>query len=77
LINIADLAVLPEHRGKGIRRRLLEAVEGKARQERCCKVTLEVQENNQRARRVYERAGFEQAFYGETTGGSLYYWKNL
>jgi ribosomal protein S18 acetylase RimI-like enzyme len=77
LINISDLAVLPDYRGRGIGKQLLTAVEDKARTLGCCKVTLEVQENNTRARNVYERSGFEQAVYGETTGGSLYYWKNL
>jgi ribosomal protein S18 acetylase RimI-like enzyme len=77
LINIHDLAVLPEHRGRGIGRSLLEAVECKARQRGCSKVTLEVQENNSRARRVYEAAGFAQAVYGDTTGGSLFYSKTL
>jgi ribosomal protein S18 acetylase RimI-like enzyme len=77
LINISDLAVLPEHRRQGIGRRLLAAVEQKARNLDCCKVTLEVQENNANARRTYEHAGFTQAVYGPTTGGSLYYWKTL
>jgi ribosomal protein S18 acetylase RimI-like enzyme len=77
LINISDLAVLPEHRVQGIGKHLLAAVERKAREIGCCKVTLEVQENNVRARRVYEQSGYAQAIYGETTGGSLYYWKNL
>ncbi len=77
LINIADLAVLPEHRGVGIGRQLLSAVERKARELNCCKVTLEVQENNAVARQAYEQSGFTQAVYGPDTGGSLYYWKNL
>ena len=77
LINISDLAVLPEHRGAGIGRQLLQAVEQKARELNCCKVTLEVQENNTVARRAYEQSGFTQAIYGPDTGGSLYYWKNL
>ena len=77
LINIHDLAVLPEHRGRGIGRLLLEAVERKARERGCSKVTLEVQENNARARGLYEATGFAQAVYGETTGGSLFYTKAL
>lgn len=77
LINISDFAVLPEYRGRGFGRRLLATVEHKARQLDCCRVTLEVQENNATARRIYERAGFAQAVYGEKTGGSLYYWKQL
>jgi ribosomal protein S18 acetylase RimI-like enzyme len=77
LVNIHDLAVLPEHRGRGIGLALLSAIELRARELGCCKVTLEVQENNHRARRAYERAGFAQAVYGETTGGSLFYTKAL
>jgi ribosomal protein S18 acetylase RimI-like enzyme len=77
LINIHDLAVLPTHRGHGAGRRLLEAVEVKARSMGCCKVTLEVQENNRRARRVYEAAGFAQAHYQEAAGGALFYAKPI
>ena len=40
LINIHDLAVLPQHRGRGVGRRLLEAVERKAQALDCCKITL-------------------------------------
>jgi ribosomal protein S18 acetylase RimI-like enzyme len=71
LINIHDFVVLPETRGRGIGRRLLAAVEQTARDHGCCKVTLEVQENNQRARRIYAAAGFQQAVYAEAAGGSL------
>lgn len=77
LINIHDLAVLPEHRGRGIGRALLTAVEAKARALNCVKVTLEVQENNQRARHTYKSFGFAQAVYGDETGGSLFYTKVL
>jgi GNAT superfamily N-acetyltransferase len=72
-INVHDLSVLPEHRGAGIGRRLLEAVAAKARALGCCKLTLEVQENNARARRLYESFGFRQAVYVESAGGVLYY----
>jgi GNAT superfamily N-acetyltransferase len=75
LINVHDLSVLPEHRGRGIGQTLLRAVEAAARERGCVKVTLEVQENNQRARQIYERAGFGQAVYGVATGGSLFYSK--
>jgi ribosomal protein S18 acetylase RimI-like enzyme len=58
LINIHDLAVLPEYRGQGVGRRLLEAVEVAARASNCCKLTLEVRDDNTRARRLYEAFGF-------------------
>ncbi|HYF48761.1 MAG TPA: GNAT family N-acetyltransferase [Planctomycetota bacterium] len=77
LVNIHDLAVLPACRGHGLGKRLLEAVTRKARELGCCKVTLEVQENNRPARRVYQSCGFTQAVYGPETGGSLFYVKAL
>ena len=77
LINIHDLAVLPSQRGQGTGRRLLEAIERKARETGCCKLTLEVQENNHRARRLYEAVGFSQSVYEEAAGGSLFLSKPL
>ena len=77
LINISDLAVLPDHREQRIGRRLLKAVEGKAREIGCCKLTIEVQENNHRARHVYESVGFSQAVYVEEAGGALFLSKPL
>lgn len=58
LINIHDLAVVPEARGKGIGTKLLEAVQRKARDLKCCKLTLEVRDDNP-AIDLYERFGFE------------------
>jgi len=77
LINIHDLAVSPECRGQGVGRQLLEAVECKARALGCCKLTLETQEKNRRAQRVYAAAGFAQAVYEEAAGGSLFFAKPL
>jgi len=77
LINIHDLAVLPEHRRQGTVRRLLEEVERKARDMGCCKLTLEVLEGNRRARQVYQAAGFAQVEYQAATGGALFLSKSL
>lgn len=63
VLNIHDLAVSPNFRGRGIGEMLLSAVEKKAAENDCCKVTLEVREDN-RARNLYERQGFS---YGEPT----------
>ena len=71
LVNISDYYVPPAERGRGIGRRLMEAIEGRARDLGCCKLTLEVQENNQRARRLYGAAGFAQAVYVAEAGGAL------
>lgn len=61
VLNVHDLAVNPTFRGNGIGQALLTAVEKEAKAENCCKITLEVREDN-RARNLYERYGFS---YGE------------
>ena len=58
LINIHDLAVLPEYRGQGVGRLILGRVEAKGRELGCCKLTLEVRDDNHRAQRLYQKAGF-------------------
>jgi GNAT superfamily N-acetyltransferase len=73
LINIHDLAVLPERRGEGIGRALLAAVERKARALGCSKVTLETQEHNSLARHLYEDVGFQNAIEGKSAGRTLFY----
>jgi ribosomal protein S18 acetylase RimI-like enzyme len=77
LINIHDLAVLPGNRGGGVGKKLLAAVEDRARAMDCCKVTLEVLENNHRALKVYAAAGFARATYTEAAGGALFFSKKL
>ena len=77
LINIHDFAVLPDCRRLGIGRMMLEKVEQKAIELGCCKLTLETQENNTRARQIYEAAGFAQAVYQAEAGGSLFYSKKI
>jgi len=51
----------------GVGRALLEAVEARALELGCCKLTLEVHEDNLRARRLYEHFGFE----GHHVGGDV------
>ena len=60
------------HRGTGIGRLLLDKIAEHARSLGCCRLALEVQENNHRARAIYAAAGFEQAVYVPEAGGSLY-----
>ena len=76
LLNIHDLAVLQSHRGQGIGRQLLQTVEGHARQIGCCKLTLEVLENNP-ASNLYQSCGFAQAEYAPAAGRALFYDKVL
>jgi GNAT superfamily N-acetyltransferase len=58
LLNVHDLAVLPEFQGRGIGRALLAAAEERARARGCCKLTLEVREDNHGARKLYLERGF-------------------
>jgi ribosomal protein S18 acetylase RimI-like enzyme len=71
LINIHDFVVLSALRGKGVGRRLLEAIEGKARELGCCKLTLEVMDNNHRALRIYEAAGFARYALQKGSGTAI------
>ncbi|MEX2092468.1 MAG: GNAT family N-acetyltransferase [Pirellulales bacterium] len=71
LLNLHDLAVIAEYRGQGVGRRLLAAVEEKARALGCCKVTLEVLEANP-ARAIYEASGYASLEYGNGAGRSLF-----
>jgi GNAT superfamily N-acetyltransferase len=66
LLNIHDLAVLPRYRGQGVGRALLRAAEEQARLKGCCKLTLEVQDDNRRARTLYESFGFADVVYGSS-----------
>lgn len=58
MINIHDLAVLPGFQGRGIGSELLAEVERRARERGCCKITLEVHDANEGAKRLYAAAGF-------------------
>lgn len=65
LLNIHDLAVTPAYRGRGIGRSLLAFVEERAREDGCCKLTLEVQDSNALARGLYRSFGFGDFVVGE------------
>ena len=64
LINIHDIFVDSSLRGKGIGRMLLEKIETKARVLKCCRLTLEVRQDNHVARGLYRKAGFDPVVVG-------------
>ncbi len=76
-INIHDFFVSEHARGRGISRALLDAIEEEARASDCCKLTLEVLAQNERARSVYHAAGFSHAAADESPGGTLFYTRSL
>ena len=67
LINIHDLAVKSSHRGLGIGAKLIQAVESTALELGCCKLTLEVLVENERARGLYRKVGFQEAAFNNKT----------
>ncbi len=72
LLNVHDLAVLPEFQGRGIGRALLAAAEERAVARGCCKVTLEVLETNTGARRLYHDQGFRDFELGGVAQRTLF-----
>jgi GNAT superfamily N-acetyltransferase len=58
LINIHDIVVHSDWRGKGVAQQLMQAVELEARARAACKITLEVLTGNHTAMKSYERFGF-------------------
>jgi len=72
LMNIHDFMVLPDFRGRGIGRALLAKAETTARRMNCCKMTLEVQEHNIPARKLYRKYGFKDSFLDVEAGSQLF-----
>jgi GNAT superfamily N-acetyltransferase len=64
LINIHDIFVDTSVRGTGIGAMLLERIEANARDLNCCRITLEVREDNRVARGLYRKVGFDQVVVG-------------
>ena len=63
LVNIHDVVVTASARGQGVPGRMLAEVEAIARENDCCRLTLEVLDNNQSAWRAYEKLGFGRTPY--------------
>lgn len=77
LLNIHDIAVAASHRGRGIGRRLLDAVEAEARARGCCKLTLEALEGNAGAIALYRDVGFVAYELDPTMGRASFFEKWL
>lgn len=58
LVNVHDVAVLPDYRGQRVAEKMLLLVEEIARERGACKLTLEVLQGNVGAIRLYQRVGF-------------------
>jgi GNAT superfamily N-acetyltransferase len=64
LLNIHDIFVDLSVRGRGIGAMLLERIEARARDLNCCRITLEVREDNRVARGLYRKVGFDRVVVG-------------
>ena len=76
LINIHDIVVLEQFRGNGLSQKMLQKVEQIAREEGCCKLTLEVLGNNEAAKSAYRKFGFT-AYQLNPEKGTAQFWQKL
>jgi GNAT superfamily N-acetyltransferase len=76
LVNIHDLAVLPGHRGAGIGKALLAAVEAEGLKRGAVKITLEVLSGNP-ARHLYAREGYGDYQLDPEAGTAMFWQKRL
>lgn len=74
LVNIHDLVVLCAHRGKGIGRALMQAVEAEAAARGACKVTLEVLSGNETAKALYAVQGY-RSYALDPEAGTAQFWE--
>lgn len=77
LLNLHDFVVSPAFRGRGVAKAMLARLEAEARSRGCCKITLEVLSNNQRARGIYAAAGFGAYELDPKAGQALFFQKKL
>jgi GNAT superfamily N-acetyltransferase len=69
MINIHDVFVFKEHRGKGVGRQLMNAIIDEAKKRKCSRITLEVRKDNINAQALYRSLGFEEVEQG------MFYWR--
>lgn len=77
LVNIHDIVVLEACRGQGVGSRLLERIEGVARERGACKLTLEVLDKNDSAKAAYAKAGFSAYELDPAYGQAVFLEKTL
>ena len=77
LLNIHDVVVHADWRGRGISRTLFAAAEDLARQRNCCKLTLEVLSGNVVARSAYAACGFTGYELDPQAGQAIFLEKKL
>lgn len=77
ILNIHDIAVTQEHRGRGLSKKLLAKAEEIATGMGCCKLTLEVLEGNAIAQAAYKACGYAGYELDPKAGKALFWQKKL
>lgn len=77
LVNVHDVIVSRDWRGRGVARALFDEIEAVARSADACKVTLEVLSGNERAKAFYASIGFGDYALDPSTGTALFWQKRL
>lgn len=77
LLNIHDIAVSKEYRGRGIGRKLFDEIHKLAAEMGACKVTLEVLEGNEPARALYASLGYGDYVLDPKMGKAMFWQKRL
>lgn len=75
LLNIHDIVVAQEHRGRGLSKKLLAKAEEIAMGMGCCKLTLEVLEGNAVAQAAYKAYGYAGYELHPKAGKALFWQK--
>jgi GNAT superfamily N-acetyltransferase len=77
LLNIHDVFVTQNQRGKGLFKLMLQKVEAIAIARGCCKLTLEVLEGNHAAQAAYKASGFAAYELDPQMGRAMFWQKKL
>ena len=77
LVNIHDLVIHPDFRGRGLSKQLMQSIEAIAHEKGCCKMTLEVLTNNNVALKLYEAIGFQSYELNPESGHAVFLEKKL
>jgi ribosomal protein S18 acetylase RimI-like enzyme len=72
LLNLHDVVVAEKFRRQGIAKRMLAKMEEIARETGCCKLTLEILENNRNAMALYQKIGFKPYELDPQMGRALF-----
>ena len=76
LVNIHDVIVIKEYRGRGLSQKMLTEVEKIALKKGCCKLTLEVLSKNTVAQASYQKSGFSP-YQLDPEMGMAEFWQKL